>query len=138
MPIYNHDMGKVESWGDVAPEGWYRVRIEKGEERLSKESGQPTWAIFMKVQNEPHVGRVLFDQPSLQPHALAKLKAYYTAVGYTPGPEGHDPERLNGGELFVKIEHEMYQGEKRGKIAPYNIRSLQEGPKGTLAGAAAA
>ena len=133
MPMYQHNMQTVEKWGDVPNEGWYRVRIEKGAERLSKESNEPTWAIWMKVQNEPHVGRVLFDQPSLQPHALQKLKAYYEAVGYLPGSEGHNPERLNGGELFVKIDHEVYKGEKRAKIAPYNIKSLTEGPKGPLA-----
>src|SRR5438477_9919463 len=127
MPNYQHDMTKVEKWGDVAPEGWYRVRIQKGEERISKESNEPMWALWLISQSEPHVGRVLFDMPSLQPHALAKLKAYYEAVGYQPGPEGHDPERLNGQELFVKIDHEVYQGEKRAKIAPYNIKSLTEG-----------
>jgi hypothetical protein len=126
-------MSKVEKWGDLPAEGWYHVRITKGEERMSENSGEPMWCIWMKVQNEPHVGRVLFDMASLQPHALAKLKAYYEAVGYKPSPEGHDPERINDGELFVKIDHETYQGEKRGKIAPFNIKSLQEGPKGAMA-----
>jgi len=133
MPNYQHDMSKVEKWGDVPAEGWYRVRVEKGEERSSKESDEPMWMIWLKVQNEPHVGRLIMDMPSLQPHALAKLKAYYEAVGYQPGPEGHDPERLNGGELFVKVDHEVYKGEKRAKIAPYNIKSLTEGPKGEMA-----
>jgi len=133
MPNYQHDMSKVEKWGDVPAEGWYRVRVEKGEERSSKESDEPMWMIWLKVQNEPHVGRLIMDMPSLQPHALAKLKAYYEAVGYQPGPEGNDPERLNGGELFVKVDHEVYKGEKRAKIAPYNIKSLTEGPKGEMA-----
>lgn len=133
MPNYAHDMSKVEKWGDVPPEGWYRVRVEKGEERTSEASGQPTWALWLKVQNEPHVGRIIFDQPSLQPHALAKLKAYYEAAGYKPGPEGHDPERLNGTEFFVGVTHEVYEGQKRAKIAPYAIKSLTEGPAGTLA-----
>jgi hypothetical protein len=133
MPNYQHDMTKVEKWGDQVPEGWYRVRVEKGLERISDNSNEPMWMIWLKVQNEPHIGRLIMDMPSLQPHALAKLKAYYEAVGYQPGPEGHDPERLNGGELFVKVDHEVYQGEKRAKIAPYNIKSLTEGPKGPLA-----
>ena len=133
MPVYQHDMGKVEKWGDVPNEGWYRVRIEKGEERSSKESNEPMWCLWLKSQQEPSVGRIIFDMCSLQPHALAKLKAYYEAVGYQPGPEGHDPERLNGQELFVKVDHEVYQGEKRAKVAPYNIKSLSEGPKGALA-----
>ena len=135
------DMTKVEKWGDVAPEGWYKVRVEKVVDRaksgegplLSDESNQPICMLYMKVQNEPHVGKLLMDIPSLQPHALAKLKAYYEAINYIPGPEGHDPERLVGGELFIKWEHDTYKGEKRGKVAPYNIKSLNEGPKGALA-----
>ena len=133
-PLYQNDMSKVEKWGEVAGEGWYRVRIEKGEERDSDNTpGAKVWYLWLKVQNEPHVGKLIMDMPSLQPHALAKLKVYYDACGYIPGPEGHDPERLNGSECFVKIEHEVYQGQKRAKIAPYNIKSLQEGPGGPLA-----
>lgn len=133
MPNYQHDMTKVEKWGDVPAEGWYRVRVDKGEERISEASKEPMWCLWLKSQQEPSVGRVIFDMCSLQPHALAKLKAYYEAVGYTPGPEGHDPERLTGQELFVKVDHETYEGTKRAKVAPYNIKSLQEGPKGALA-----
>lgn len=133
MPLYTNDMSKVEKWGDVPPEGWYHVRVEKGEERKSQASGEPTWALWMKAQNEPFVGRVIFDQPSLQPHALAKLKAYYAAAGYNPGPEGHDPEKLNGCEFYVLIQHEAYNGEKRGKVPPYGITSMSDGPKGQLA-----
>jgi hypothetical protein len=140
--IYQNDMSKVDSWGDQVPEGWYKVRVDKvkcvddaGNQLLSDSSHEPLVHVFLKIQNEPYVGRVLWDAPSLQPHALAKLKAYYEAVGYTPGPEGHDPERLKDGELFVKVDHDTYQGAKRTKIAPYNIKSLQEGPKGPLVSA---
>jgi hypothetical protein len=135
MPNYQQDMTKVEKMGDLLPEGWYKVRIEKGEERMSKESNQPTWAMWLKVQSEPFVGRTIFVQESLQPHALAGLKAFYEASGYEPGPEGHDPERINGSELFVGVTHEIYQGAKRQKIAPWSITSLQAGPKGAMAGA---
>jgi len=139
--MQTQDMTKVEKWGDVPNEGWYRVRVDKVVDQakdgsgplLSKESSEPICMIYMKVQNEPHVGRLIMDLPSLQPHALSKLKAYYDAVGYIPGPEGHDPERLVGGELFVKVEHDLYKGEKRAKVAPYNIKSLTEGPKGEMA-----
>ena len=145
MTIQQGDMSKVAKWGDVPPEGWYRVRVEKvvdqdkgGGPLLSKESSEPICMLYLRAQNEPHVGRLIMDIPSLQPHALAKLKAYYEAVNYIPGPEGHDPEKLVGGELFVKVDKDIYQGEPRAKIAPYNIKSLNEGPKGALAGAAAA
>jgi hypothetical protein len=134
MPTYQHDMSKVDKWGDIANEGWYRVRVDKGVEKPSDNSpGELVWWLYLKVQNEPHVGKLIMDNCSLQAHALAKLKGYYEATGYIPGPEGHDPERLNGTELFIKVEHETYKGEKRAKIAPYNIKSLQEGPKGAMA-----
>lgn len=134
MPTYNQDVSKVEKWGDAVPEGWYHVRVEKGEERKSESSGEPMWCVWLKAQHEPMVGRIIFDMPSLQPHALAKLKAYYDAVGYTPGPEGHDPENLNGKELYVLVQHEVYQGSTRAKVLPYGIKSMSDGPGGTLAG----
>lgn len=128
MPLFMQDMSKVEDWGAVLPEQWYRVRIEKGELRESKESGNQVWAVWFKVQDEPHIGRVIFDQFSLQAHALAGLKALYKACDYVPGPEGHDPEKINGAELYIRPEHEMYEGVKRMKVKPWNIRRLQDGP----------
>lgn len=134
MPMYTDNMTKVEKWGDVAPEGWYRVRVEKGVEKDSENTpGAKVWMLYLKAQNEPFVGKLIMDMCSLQSHALAHLKAYYIAAGYEPGPEGHDPERLNGAELFVGVSHDTYKGEKRAKIAPWAIKSLNEGPGGPLA-----
>jgi hypothetical protein len=134
MPQYQNDMSKVEKMGEVPPEGWYRFRVEKGQEKPSENSpGEKVWWLFLKVQNEPHVGKLVMLPCSLQPHALAGLKAVYEACGYHPGAEGHDPERVNGGEFFGKVDHEVYQGNKRSKIAPWNIKSLQEGPAGAMA-----
>jgi hypothetical protein len=133
MPVYGQDMGKVEKWGETVPEGWYHVRVEKGEERMSEASGEPMWCLWLKVQNEPFTGRVIFDMPSLQPHALAKLKAYYDAAGYVPDASGHDPDNLTGKEFYVLVQHETYQGQTRGKVPPYGIKSMQEGPAGALA-----
>jgi len=134
MPLLQNDMSKVEKWGDIPPEGWYHVRVEKGVMKESANTpGEHAWWLYMKAQNEPHVGKLILDMISLQAHALQKLKAYYAAVGYNPGPEGHDPEKLNGGEAFVLVQHDTYQGEKRAKIPPYGIRSLTDGPGGALA-----
>jgi hypothetical protein len=132
-PMLPHDMSKVEKWGDVAKEGWYHVRVEKGEMRTSTASSEPMWMMFLKAQNEPFVGKLIMDMPSLQPHALQKLKAYYAACGYNPGPEGHDPEKLNGCECYVLVQHDTYQGEQRAKIPPYGIKSMTDGPGGQLA-----
>lgn len=137
MAMLPQDMSKAQVWGDVLPEGWYHIRVEKVElkESANTPGEQVVW-ITGKVQNEPFVGRILTDFASLQPQALAKLKAYYNAVGYQPGPEGHDPDRLIGGELYVLLQHDVYQGATRAKVVPYGIRSMQDGPQGALAKAA--
>lgn len=134
MTQHTQDMSTVAKWGENVPEGWYHARIEKIEEKASQATpGEQVVWITLKVQNEPHVGRVITDFASLQPHALAKLKAYYSSVNYNPGPEGHDPEKLVGGELYVLTTEEMYQGQKRSKVPPYGIKSMQDGPGGALA-----
>jgi len=121
-------MSKVEKWGDRPPEGWYHVKIKKGELKDSDNSpGEKVWWFHLISQQEPTVGKLIMDNCSLQAHALAKLKAYYSACGYNPGPSGHDPETINGGECLVKVEWKTYQGQDRYEIKPYNIRSLTEG-----------
>lgn len=131
MPMYTHDMGKVQKWGELVPEGWYHVKIQKGEEKNSDNTpGEKVWWYHCRIQQEPLVGALIMINCSLQAHALATLKAIYEACGYSPGPEGHDPETVVGGEMLVKVEHQIYKGEQRAKVAPYNIRSLTEGVPG--------
>jgi hypothetical protein len=128
MALHQEDMTKVQDWGEnPEPNVWYHVRISKIEEGVSANSGEGVVKMNLKIQDEPYVGRIIFDNPSLQPQALAKLKAYYKACDYLPGPEGHDPETLLNRECYVKPEMKMYQGEQRLDIKPHNIRSLREG-----------
>lgn len=131
MAQHMEDMSQVPDPGEVVPEGWYHVRIAKVEEATSDNSGSPMVKLNLKIQTEgPAMGRVIADNCSLQPHALFKLKGYYNAVGYKPAPgQGHDPDHLLDGECFVYVAHKVYEGQTRTDIAPYMIKSLQEGPK---------
>jgi hypothetical protein len=135
--LRTEDMSKVSD-SDLMKEGWYRVRIsnvketdDSGNQLLSKTGQEPIVELTLKVQNEGEFfGRSFKDKPSLQPHALFKLKAYYKAVGYAPGPEGHDPAKLLDGEVWVWVSPGQYQGQPVLNIPPYSIRSLQEGAGG--------
>lgn len=128
MTRQNRNIADVQKWGDVLPEGWAKVRIAKAEEGMSKSSNQPMVNLTHVIQDEPFVGRYVFDNPSLQPHALAKLKAYYEATGQGMYEDGSDdPEALKDGECLILVEHEMYQGKQMAKIPPYGIRSIQDG-----------
>ena len=127
------NMADVPAPGERVDEGWYHVRVSSVVEDVSKESGQPIVKLLLKIQDQgPMLGRVVPDNASLQSHALFKLKGYYKAIGYNPGKEGHDPEKLHDSEVYVYVEHGMYQGNPTINIPPWSIRSLQEGPgKGT-------
>lgn len=129
MAIHTEDMSSVSAPSDRVDEGWYHVRVSSVEEALSQASNEPIVKMQLKIQDQgPMLGRIVPDNASLQPHALFKLKGYYKAVGYNPGGEGHDPERLLDCECYVYVQHQMYQGMPTINIPPYSIRSLQEGP----------
>jgi hypothetical protein len=122
-------MSKVPAPGERVDEGWYHVRISSVSEDLSKESNEPVIKLLLKIQSEgPMLGRVIPDNASLQSHALFKLKGYYKAIGYAPGEEGHNPDKLLDSEVYVYAEHGMYKGNPTINIPPWSIRSLQEGP----------
>lgn len=129
MPMLSDDMSQIASPTDQVDEGWYHVRIARVEVTTSKTSGEPCVKVLHKIQTEgAMLGRSIPDTISLQSQALFKLKAYYNAVGYKPGPEGHDPEKLLDCELYLYVQHQMYQGNPTLNIPPYSIRSLNEGP----------
>lgn len=133
MTVIPQDMSQVAAPSDRVDEGWYHVRISKAEQTTSESSGEPVVKLLLKIQNDgPMLGRVVPDSVSLQAHALFKLKGYYKAVGYNPGQEGHDPERLLDCECWVYVQHASYQGNPTINIPPFSIRSMQEGAgKGT-------
>lgn len=128
MSLLQDDMSNVQDWGEVLPEGWYHVRVKSVDVQNSTNTpGEKVVKLVMSCQEEPAVGKAITDFPSLQKHALSKLKAYYNAIDYHPGPEGHDPDKLKDAELYVHVDHDVYQGQPRMKVAPWGIRSIMEG-----------
>jgi hypothetical protein len=128
MALHTDNMEKVQDWGEnPPPDIWYHVRIVKAEEGLSKESNEPVVNLHLKIQDEPYIGRVMFDSVSLQKHALFKLKAYYGACEYYPAETGHDPDQLLDRECYVKPLGKMHKGESRLDIKPFNIKPLRGG-----------
>ncbi len=127
LPPLPENMADVADFGDNIPTDWYHLRVDSVERDVSKSSGNPMAKVKLRVQNEPHTGRVVMIMPSLQAHALFQLKALYKACGYTPGPEGHWPEKTINCEFWGKVEYEEYQGMTLPKIKPYNFRPLAEG-----------
>lgn len=136
MALRQDNMQTVSKWGDPLPKGSYHFRITKVEEGTSTTSNEPMVTVTLTCQEEPHVGRTILDFVSLQKHALAKLKAYYEAVDYNPGPEGHDPAELLNKELYCYLDQDVYQGNTRNKVPPFGPRNLRLGKHSTQAAGA--
>lgn len=140
--LRTEDMNNVALMGDQPDTGSYLFRIsevketnEAGEQLLSNK-GEPKVIFVCKIQTEgKFLGTPVQIHASLQPHALGTVKAVYTACGYKPGPEGHDPQSVLDGEFYGYGEKKPYKDEASGEtrdgfnIAPWNITSVAQGPK---------
>lgn len=137
--LHTENMQEVAEFGAVPDAGAYRFRISEVRETdqqgapLMSAKGEPKVVFVCKVQDEgKFLGQQIQMHVSLQAHALATLKSLYKACGYNPGTEGHDPSTLVDGEFYAYGEPQEVEG-ANGKIttfniAPWNIKSLQEGP----------
>lgn len=133
--LHTEDMSQVPEQGELVPEGNYLVRISEVKETdpeggpLLSKGGNPKVDFVAKIQDEgPSFGRPLYITASLQSHALFTLKAIYTAVGYKPGSEGHDPSQTLDGEMYVNVKHKIYEGKPTMDIGANGIRSIEKGP----------
>ena len=91
------------------PRGRYLVNLKEIEEREGSE--YPYLAMVFEVtegSEEDHAGRKLFDNMSLSPKALWRLKLFLTAAGYSEEDlEGElelDPEDLLETEVEVQVK----------------------------------
>lgn len=124
MAFKSQNLNQVAAYGDQVAEGCYHFRVDK-----LQDTEKDVWLMYLKVQTEPFVGRSVrerFDDTNQT--SLAKMKSYYKACGYEPGPEGHDPEHILGGEFYAVVTHNTSGGTTYANIAPWSIRSIQEGP----------
>ena len=124
MAQRSDNMAGVTKFGEAMPEGCYQFRVSKVED-----DGAGPVIIFAVCQTEPLVGKNVRERCDLsQRVALEKLKSFYEAVHYHPEGGNHDPEQIVGGEFFAVITHNVDGGNTYANIAPWSIRSLEEGP----------
>jgi hypothetical protein len=140
--LHTQDMSQVADQGEVQDEGAYLVRVSEVQETapdgtplVSEGSGAPKVIFVLKIQDEGKwLGSQVRVHASLQAHALFNLKAIYSAAGYKPGPEGHDPSQVLDSEFYIYVKQKDYDdpntGEKRKvtDIPTWGIKSLAAGP----------
>lgn len=115
------DLTGVETGVKAIPEGTYSVKVAEAELTESQSSGAPMLKIVFEVTEGKHKGSKLFENVSLQPQALFKLKSLLTALGYDI-PEGAfdlDTADLIDLECEVEVAHEKYEGRNRARIVEF-------------------
>lgn len=117
----NVDLSGVETSKKAIPEGTYEVVVNKAEQKKSKE-GNPMISFEFEVTEGTHSGAKLFENCSLQPQALFKLKSVLLALGMDIPNKSFDLnlKDLIGLTCEVEVGHEVYEGKKRARILEYN------------------
>ena len=116
----NLDLSGVEVSRKAIPEGTYAVVVNKAELTKSRE-GNNMIKMEFEVTEGPHKGAKLFENCSLQPQALFKLKSVMLALVMSI-PDGSfdlDTNDLVGLNCEVEVGHETYEGKKRARILEY-------------------
>jgi hypothetical protein len=124
--LFNDDIEHAQEWGEALPKGWYKVRLDKWEEKPSDSSEYRCFWLYFKVQDEPFVGQTLLDIISRHPKSIGKLKTYYKKGGYTDWRGGHSPNKILDHEYFVYVDHDTYKGRIMARIDPGKIRAVSE------------
>jgi hypothetical protein len=111
----------VESGGRSVPDGTYAVEVEAVNLEEGEDSGKEYLKWEMRITKGKHKGVKLYDNTSLQPQALWKLKSLLIAMGEEVPDSTMElnPQDYVGKTLEVETTNEEYQGKDKSKITGY-------------------
>ena len=117
----NVDLSGVEASRKAIPEGTYEVVVNEATQKDSRD-GNPMISFEFEVAEGAHKGAKLYENCSLQPQALFKLKSVLLALGMDIPNKAFDLNLrdLVGLTCEVEVGHEVYEGKKRARILQYN------------------
>lgn len=123
----NVDLSGVESSRKTIPEGTYTLTVNAANHKNSS-NNNPMIAFEFEVADGPYKGVPLYENCSLQPQALFKLKSVLEALGFEIPNKAFD---LNLRDLIgltceVEVGHEVYEGKKRARILEYLTPDLDD------------
>src|ERR1700760_1204298 len=117
--VVSVDFTGVEAGGRPCPDGTWKAEITSLAQEESS-TGNPMIVGKYKVLNGKGKGALLFDNLSLQPQALFRLKALCDACGVeADSAVDLDLDDLVGTEIVVDVENEEYEGKKRSRVVGY-------------------
>lgn len=99
------------------PEGEYNVVLEKAEMKKAKTDGSDMISVTWSITDEEYENRKLFENYSLKPQALWKLKNTLGALGFdVSGALEFDVEDLVGQEAVALVVIETYEGKEKNTV----------------------
>lgn len=109
--------------GRLLPEDTYQFELVEIEEEEGKDSGEPYLAAVFQVTEGDYEGTKAFDNFSLQPQALWKLRSFLESAGYATedGPMDIPYEDMIGLVGTADIIHEDYKNKTKHRINSWLI-----------------
>jgi len=107
--------------GRLLPEGTYLFEIKEVEQDTGADSGQPYLKFTLKVAEGDYVGTQAWDNFSLQPQALWKLRGLMETLEMEviDGEMDIDPKEFIGILVNADILHEEYNGKPKHRVNSY-------------------
>ena len=117
------DFTGVEAGGGsrLLPEGVYQFEVIDIEKKRSDNSGADYLAFELEVTEGDHKGTKAWDNFSLQPQSLWKLRGFMEAAGLetTDGPMNINLDDMVGLIISAEVFHEEYKGKTKHRIGSY-------------------
>jgi hypothetical protein len=115
------DFTGVETGGFEIPDGAYVLAVQSVAQKKGQETGQPYLAWEFKVDEGKYKGRKVWDNTSLQPQALWKLRGMLEAMDMDieDGEFELDLSDFEGMKVGAEIANEKYQGKDKPRVVGY-------------------
>lgn len=116
----NVDLSGVETSRKTIPEGVYTLVVDSATQK-SSQGGNPMIVFEFSVAEGKYQGSKLYENCSLQPQALFKLKSVLIALGLEIPNKAFDLDLkdLIGLTCEADVGHEVYEGKKKARILEY-------------------
>jgi hypothetical protein len=126
------DFSGVESGGRAVPDGEYLIECLSVEEKESQE-GNAYLAWKWKVADGAYKGATVYDNTSLKPTALWRLKSLLECLGEeVDGKFGLNLGSYKGRTTLAVIANETYQGKQKPRITDF-LRGIPQTSKSEAA-----
>jgi Protein of unknown function (DUF669) len=121
------DFTGVESGGKAVPDGSYEVEVAEVTEEESSE-GNPYLKWKFRISEGPCKGSLLYENTSLQPQALWKLKGLLECLGeeIPDSTMKIDISDYVEKTMAVNVVNETYEGKERPRVTDYMMSGQAE------------